>query len=102
MKGCYTMGLTTIIFNSESEFRKYIILNAKYVAQIFVFEDELDHVIFFYCITKNHLIVATKEPSSKNFFSYKENYEKLAEKLKLKATPISNQPYAIKIEQSGE
>ena len=99
MKGCYTMGLTTIIFNSEPEFRKYITLNAKDIAQIFVFEDELDRVIFFYCLTKNHLIVATKEPSSKNFFPYKEIYEKLAEKFNLKATPIPNQAYAIKIEQ---
>ena len=96
------MGLNTIIFNSESEFRKYITLNAKDIAQIFIFEDELDQVIFFYCFTKKDLVVATKAPSSKSFFSYKEVYQKLAKELNFKATPIPNQVYAIKIEQSGE
>ena len=99
MKGCYTMGLTTIIFNSESEFRKYIILNAKDIAQILVFEDKLDHVIFFYCFTRKDLVVATKESSLKSFFTYQDTYQKLAERFKLKITPIPNQAYAIKIEQ---
>ena len=102
MKGCYVVGIKTIIFDSEKEFRKYVIQNSQNIKSIIVFEDTPDHVIFFYCFMGKDLIIATKEPASKNFFSYKKLYQKLATKFKLNIIPVPEQPYVLKLEKSGD
>ena len=97
MKGCYVVGIKTIIFDSEKEFRNYLTQNQKNIESIFVFEDTPDHVIFFYCFMKKDLIIAAKEPSTKNFFTYKKSYQKLATKFNLTIMPVPEQPYVLKI-----
>ena len=77
------MNFKTIIFNSELEFRKYVIQHSKDIQRIVVFEDIPDNTIFFYCFMQKKTITATKESSSKNFFSYLTIYEQLAFKLQL-------------------
>ena len=77
------MELKTIIFNSELEFREYVIQNSKRISHIIVFEDFLDHTIFFYCFLEGSLIVATKEQSANNFSTYKKIYQQLATELEL-------------------
>jgi hypothetical protein len=97
MKGCYVVGIKTIIFDSEKEFREYVIQNSQNIKSIIVFEDTPDHVIFFYCFLKKGLIIATKEPSTKNFFAYKKSYQKLATKFNLTIIPVPEQPYVLRI-----
>lgn len=77
------MELKTIIFNSELEFRKYVILNSNQASRIIVFEDVLDNTIFFYCFIKEDLIVSAKERSANNFSTYREIYSNLASNLQL-------------------
>ena len=77
------MELKTIIFNSEPEFREYVILHSKDIERIIVFEDIPDHTIFFYSFTKQGIIIATKEPARKEFSSFQETYTQLANELHL-------------------
>ena len=77
------MEFECIIFNSELEFRKYVIQHVKNIQRVLVFEDELDQMIFFYCFTKGHIYVSTKELSIKDFSSFKETYSHLASELHL-------------------
>ena len=83
MKGCNIMELKTIVFNSELEFRKYVILNSNKSSRIIVFEDVLDNVIFFYSFIKDDLIVSTKERLNNNFSTYRKIYSNLTSKLQL-------------------
>ena len=46
------MNYEMTIFNSEKDFRKYVIQNRNNISQIIVFEDILDHVVFFYCFNQ--------------------------------------------------
>lgn len=91
------MELKTIIFNSELEFRKYVILNSKLISQIIVFEDAPDHTIFFYLFVQKGLIIATKEPSSKNFSYYRKIYERLANEFGFNIVPNHYQFGAIRM-----
>ena len=84
------MKIKNIILNSESEFRKYIISNSDDILKIFVFEDSLDPIIFFYCFFSNGLIIATKEPSTKEFLYYNKIYTQLTRELNLDIDPDSN------------
>ena len=97
MKGCYVVEIKTIIFDSEKEFRNYLTQNQTNIESIFVFEDTPDHIIFFYCFMGKDLIIATKEPSTKNFFAYKKSYQKLATKFNLAIILVPEQPYVLKI-----
>ena len=72
------MGLKTIILNSEVEFRHYVILHSKEVQRTVIFQDTLDHTIFFYAFLQNMTIVATKEPSYKGLHTYQRLYAQLA------------------------
>ena len=91
------MGLKTIIFNSELEFRNYVILNSKRISSIIVFEDLLDCTIFFYCFFQEGLIVATKEHSENNFSTYRKIYQQLKAELNLRNEPYLNQQNVIKL-----
>ena len=74
------MSIKTNILNSELEFRDYLIENINYINKIIVFEDILDHVIFFYCFMENNTIIATKELELNNFSYYAKVYKYLAKK----------------------
>lgn len=90
------MELKTIIFNSELEFRNYVILNSKDIFHILIFEDVLDCTIFFYCFTKTYWLVATKEPSSKGFSTYEDIYTDLSKENGFKIVAIYNQKNALR------
>ena len=85
------------ILNSEKELRKYVISKHSDIYQIIVFEDILDHVIFFYCFNKNNSIVATKEFFYEDFSFYKKSYEKLAKEIDFSASNYKNQLNAIRL-----
>ena len=97
MKGSYIMEIKTTIFNSEIEFRKYVILNSDNVSQIIIFEDILDSTIFFYCFTKNSFIVATKEHTKKGIYFDGEIYQRVAKILKFEFAINLNNPLTIKL-----
>ena len=80
------MEFKCIIFDSELEFRKYVIQYSKELRRIIIFEDTLDEFIFFYCFMKDNTIVATKELSTKNFSSFKSSYLQLVTKLNCNAS----------------
>lgn len=85
------------IFNSELEFRNHVILNSKRISQIYVFEDILDSIIFFYCFLEDYSVFATKEASSDHFSYYREIYTKLASKYQLKVIENFKQPNSLKL-----
>ena len=85
------------IFNSELEFRNHVILNSKRISQIYVFEDILDSIIFFYCFREDYSVFATKEASSNNFSYYREIYMHLASIINLKFTDNYTQTNSVKI-----
>jgi len=77
------MKYNYIEFNSELKFRNFVLNNINNIEKLYVFEDTLDEIIFFYCITINNNIVATKEKS--NYFDdYSNIYKKINDKLMLK------------------
>ncbi|MBR3153070.1 MAG: hypothetical protein IKF52_05695 [Clostridia bacterium] len=78
------------ILKTEKEFRKFINLNKSSIKQILIFEDLLDHTIFFYCFTKDNLIIATKEHHYTNFLFYLKKYTKIAKKLNFSVSTLSN------------
>lgn len=81
------MEIKSIIFDSESEFRRYVILNSKDISRIIIFQDTFENVVFFYCISFDLTISATKEHSICNFPKYKKDYSKLASQLNLHVDP---------------
>lgn len=87
------------IFNSELEFRNYIILNIEDVDKIWIFEDDLDHMIFFYCFLLDGSFIATKELSTNNFDSYKKVYKKLMKLLKLHIIQEHNHSKILKLKK---
>lgn len=91
------MKFKTIIFNSELEFRRYVFQNVKDIFQIYVFEDVLDHIIFFYCFTQEGSIVATKEPSSNKLSYYIEMYKLLTKEFNICISPDLNQARTLKL-----
>ncbi len=72
------MRLDTIIFNSELEFRNYVIQNLKTIDGLIIFEDPLEDVLFFYGFWQNSVVIATKEHSCSKFEKYKKIYKKIA------------------------
>lgn len=92
------MGCNIIILSSEKELRDYVISNHQNIYQIIVFEDILDHTIFFYCFKENNsLIVATKEFFYKDFSFYKNSYEKLAKQINFSVSNYKQQKNAIRL-----
>lgn len=84
------MSLEIITFNSELEFREYVIQHSKGIERLLVFEDTLDQMIFFYCFAKSGSYVATKEHLFENFNAFKHIYTQLANKLELNNTTNYN------------
>ena len=76
------MKYNYIGFNSELEFRNYVLHNKNNIDKLYVFEDTLDNIIFFYCITINGTIVATKLKSN-CFNAYSNLYKKINDELLL-------------------
>ena len=68
------MEMQTIVLNSEYVFRNYVLANLKKICEIVVFEDSLDHAIFFYCFTEDEIIVSSKELNNLNFNYFKNIY----------------------------
>ena len=83
------------ILISEENFREYAISNFKDIYQIIIFEDILDHVIFFYCFKKKKTIIAAKEFFYDNFYFYKNYYKKLAKQINFSVSNYKNQKHAI-------
>lgn len=84
------------IFDSELEFRNNVILITKRISQIYVFEDVLDSVIFFYCFLEDASVFATKDFSA-DFSYYREIYMNLASKFQLKAIDNYLQANSVKL-----
>ena len=80
------MELKCIIFDSELEFRKYVIQYSTSIQRIIIFEDSLEQFIFFYCFFEDNVIAAAKELSTKNFSSFKSSYIQLVTKLNCNAS----------------
>lgn len=76
------MELKSKILSSELEFRKYIIQNRRDIKRIFICEDSLDNLIYFYCFANDNVFVATKEQSAKKMASFIKTYLKLSFELK--------------------
>lgn len=89
--------MNTIIFDSELEFRNYLIENSESIISIMLFEDKLDNVIYFYSFTKNSLIIATKELSIKNYDYYNKKYLKLIKTLNLNVEYTIDSPKVLKL-----
>ena len=77
------MKLNSIVYKSEIDFRNFVLHNINNIDKLYVFEDVLDKIIFFYCITKNNYYVSSKVESS-SFNIYKRIYEEINNKLGLK------------------
>ena len=77
------MNYEMTIFNSEKDFRKYVIQNRNNISQIIVFEDILDHVVFFYCFNQNKILTTAKETKYKDFSTYYKIYSLLSKKFNL-------------------
>lgn len=89
--------MNTIIFNSELEFRNYLIEHLEDIINVMVLEDKLDSVIYFYSFTKNDLLLASKELSIKDFDYYSKKYKKLIKILKLNIDYINDDPKILKL-----
>ena len=91
MKGRCLMKYNCIIFDSEKEFRKYLIQKSKSIKRLIIFEDNLDSMIFFYCFMNNKTIVASKEYSYKDFMIFKKDYIMLSNELHLIISVVQHQ-----------
>lgn len=89
--------MNTIIFDSELEFRNYLIENSESIISIMLFEDKLDNVIYFYSFAKNSLIIASKELSIKNYDYYNKKYLKLIKTLNLNIEYTIDSPKVLKL-----
>lgn len=89
--------MNTIIFNSELEFRNYLIEHLEDILNVILLEDKLDSVIYFYSFTKNDLLLASKELSIKDFDYYSKKYKKLIKILKLNIDYICDNPKILKL-----
>ena len=88
-----------IILSSELDFREYLIQNFENISKIFIFEDSLDNIIYFYCFFNNYIFIATKEKLEKTFFYYKNLYNQLAQEYKFKNITKSNQEKVLKLKK---
>ncbi len=84
------MGPKTILFPTEWDFRQYVIQKITLVQRIVIFEDLLDHVVFFYGFTKDMNVLATKEPARKNMEYFIRTYQKLANEHHFHMTSCQN------------
>ena len=75
------MELETILLCSELEFRHYVTQHRNTVQGIWIWEDVLDSIIYFYCFCSQGTIVATKESIYMHFPYYLGIYELLAKEL---------------------
>lgn len=89
--------MNTIIFDSELKFRKYLIKNSSNIIYVILVEDKLDSTIFFYSLTKDNYIIASKELLSDNYDYYSKIYKKLVNKLNLDIEYTSNKPKSLKL-----
>ena len=71
------MKYRCIVLKSEIDFYKYIIMNYNLVDRIFVFEDTLDNIIFFYAILQDNTFIGAKEVANNNYLNYYEKYMSL-------------------------
>lgn len=76
------MKINSIVFNSEIEFRESVIYNYNYIDKIYIFEDSLDNIIYFYCFLYNKSFFATKTYNN-DFIYYSTIYKKLQKELKI-------------------
>lgn len=89
--------MNTIIFDSELKFRKYLIKNSSNIIYVILLEDKLDNTIFFYSLTKDNYIIASKELLSDNYDYYSKIYIKLVNKLNLDIEYTTNNPKSLKL-----
>lgn len=89
--------MNTIIFDSELKFRKYLIKNSSNIIYVILLEDKLDNTIFFYSLTKDNYIIASKELLSDNYDYYSKIYIKLVNKLNLDIEYTTKNPKSLKL-----
>lgn len=89
--------MNTIIFDSELKFRKYLIKNSSNIIYVILLEDKLDNTIFFYSLTKDNYIIASKHSSITDFDYFYKIYQKLMKKLELNIEYTSNNPKSLKL-----
>lgn len=90
----------TIVFDSEKEFRKYLIKNYKDIINVILLEDKLENIIFFYSFTNNNLIIASKHSSTTDFEFFYKIYQKLIEKLELNIEYTTSDPKCLKLSKN--
>ena len=64
------MEYESIIFQNENAFRQYLLENINLVKKLYIFEDKLEHKIYFYCFLNNNYVIATKEDIPNDFDYY--------------------------------
>ena len=90
----------TIVFDSEKEFRKYLIKNYKDIINVILLEDKLENIIFFYSFTNNNLIIASKHSSITDFEYFYKIYQKLMEKIELNIEYTTSDPKCLKLSKN--
>lgn len=90
----------TIVFNSEKEFRKYLIKNYEDIINVILLEDKLNNYIFFYSFTNNNLIITSEHSSLTNFDYFSKTYQKLMKKLELSIEYTTSDPKYLKLIKS--
>ena len=93
------MKYKSIIFDSELKFREYLIQNFEQIYKLFVFEDSLDNVIYFYCFFNNYVMIAAKEKVKSNFCYYAKLYKELAKMYELEDITKSGTDKVLKLKK---
>ena len=71
------MQFKCTIYNSELEFRKQIESNSLSINKMYVYEDTLSNVIYFYAFIEEKTMIATKEIADNNYLYYYQLYKEL-------------------------
>ena len=90
-----------VIFDSEMKFRSCVTSHPENVFRIIIFEDILEHVIFFYCVGFENLIYAAKDFDYKHFSSFVQTYIEFAKQFNLYFTSETHHLIISKEEQEN-
>ena len=75
------MKCESVILKNEQEFREYLFKKFELVKELYIFEDKLEHKIYFYCFLNNNYVIATKEDIPNDFDYYVNIYSLLPLKI---------------------
>lgn len=91
------MPLQNTIFNSELSFREYLINNSNNIKKIYLFEDKLDNIIYFYCFFLDRSVIAAYKKNLDNFDYYCTLYKNIANYNQLNISISKEQNKVLKI-----